>query len=35
MQLREHIKETLLEERKRKLSESFNQLSDIKDIDFF
>ncbi len=34
MQLREHIKETLLEERKRKLSESFNQLNDIKDSDF-
>lgn len=34
MQLREHIKETLLEERKRKLSESFNDLIDVKDSDF-
>jgi len=34
MQLREHIKETLLEERKRKLSESFIEVTDIKDSDF-
>lgn len=35
MNLKENIKQNLLEERRRKLSESFNDLRDIKDIDFF
>ena len=34
MQLREHIKETLLEERKRKLFESFDELNDIRNEEY-
>lgn len=34
MELKKQIKETLLEERKRKLNESFNELNDIRDENF-
>jgi hypothetical protein len=35
MELKTKIKETLLEERKRKLEEAFSALKDIRDSDFF
>jgi hypothetical protein len=35
MELKTKIKETLLEERKRKLEESFSILEDVRDYDFF
>lgn len=35
MELKTKIKETLLEERKKRLEESFSQLMDIRDKDFF